>query len=504
MARKLLHLLVLLVSLSSFCCWADEDVEVKTDEGVLVLTKATYQKALADNQHVLVEFYAPWCGHCKALAPEFVKAAKKLEDSGSLIKLAKVDATEETELAEENAVRGYPTLKFYRNGKPIDYTGGRVADEIVSWLEKKTGPAAKTIGATEDLKKFTEDNDVAIVGFFSSDSSDAAKEFMKVADGVDDYPFAIVTDSGVTKDNKVDGETVVVFKKFDDGRADLSKDLTEEKITKFVKSESLPLIVDFNHETAQKVFGGEIKNHVLMFLSKEAGHYDKYVDHQKDNAKSYRERVLFVTINTDDEDHGRILEFFGMKKDEVPSARLIKLADEMSKYKPTTEVLDSGETMKAFVEEFLAGKLKQHLLSQDLPEDWDKTPVKTLVATNFDEVAMDKDKNVLVEFYAPWCGHCKQLAPIYDKLGEKFKDDNTVVVAKMDATVNELEHTKINSFPTIKLYKKGDNTIVEYNGERTLEGLTKFLETDGSYGQAAPDAGEEADEDDDTPTKDEL
>lgn len=74
----------------------------------------------------------------------------------------------------------------------------------------------------------------------------------------------------------------------------------------------------------------------------------------------------------------------------------------------------------------------------------------------------------------------------------------------MDSTINELEHTKINSFPTIKLYKKGDNKIIEYNGERTLEGLTKFLETDGSYGQAAPDQAEEADEDDDSPTKDEL
>jgi len=90
------------------------------------------------------------------------------------------------------------------------------------------------------------------------------------------------------------------------------------------------------------------------------------------------------------------------------------------------------------------------------------------------------------------------------QLGEKFSDDNTVVVAKMDSTVNELEHTKINSFPTIKLYKKGDNKVVEYNGERTLEGLTKFLETDGSYGQAGPDQGEEEDEDDDAPKKDEL
>lgn len=77
------------------------------------------------------------------------------------------------------------------------------------------------------------------------------------------------------------------------------------------------------------------------------------------------------------------------------------------------------------------------------------------------------------------CGHCKQLAPIFDQLGEKFKDSETIVVAKMDATANELEHTKITSFPTIKLYKKGDNGVVDFNGERTLEGFSKFLESGG-------------------------
>jgi thiol-disulfide isomerase/thioredoxin len=85
------------------------------------------------------------------------------------------------------------------------------------------------------------------------------------------------------------------------------------------------------------------------------------------------------------------------------------------------------------------------------------------------------------------CGHCKQLVPIYDQLGEHFKDNDAIVIAKMDATANELEHTKITSFPTIKLYKKGDNAIVDYNGERTFEGFKKFLESGGVDGKEAPE-----------------
>ncbi|MQM22560.1 hypothetical protein Taro_055612 [Colocasia esculenta] len=87
------------------------------DKDVVVLTDGNFSEFLVGHRHVMVEFYAPWCGHCQALAPEYAAAATELKAAAEDVVLAKVDATEETELAQKYEIQGFPTVLFFVGGE---------------------------------------------------------------------------------------------------------------------------------------------------------------------------------------------------------------------------------------------------------------------------------------------------------------------------------------------------------------------------------------------------
>lgn len=111
-----------------------------SDKDVIVLEDSTFDKEVYGSTDMwLIEFYAPWCGHCKSLEPEWNKAATELKGK---IKVAKVDATANNQLSNRFGVRGYPTIKIFPPGKKSDnnveaYEGGRTSDVIVATALEK-------------------------------------------------------------------------------------------------------------------------------------------------------------------------------------------------------------------------------------------------------------------------------------------------------------------------------------------------------------------------------
>lgn len=90
------------------------------------LKQATFNDFIKEHDLVLAEFFAPWCGHCKALVPEYEEAATTLKEKD--IPLAKVDCTEEADLCKEYGVEGYPTIKVFRGPDNVQpYSGQRKA-----------------------------------------------------------------------------------------------------------------------------------------------------------------------------------------------------------------------------------------------------------------------------------------------------------------------------------------------------------------------------------------
>ncbi|KAM6971873.1 protein disulfide-isomerase A2 [Aplochiton taeniatus] len=480
----------------------ENTTEIEEAQDVMVLHVHNFERALSENQFLLVEFYAPWCGHCQQLEPIYAEAAGKLKGEDPVMRLAKVDASEERELADEFDVDSFPTLKLFVNGdrkNPVNFTGKRTVKGIIQWLKRRSGPAAVVLESPASATELLDAHNVTVVGFFDSLDSEEAKVFTELAMDMADSTFAVTTSPEVFKKYEVKTNTIVLFKKFDDGRADYAVPedgkLDKESLTSFIQSNSMELVIPFNEQNADKIFGSKVKTHSILFMNSTVESHTAQLDDYRTVAKEFKGKVLFILIDVTQPSITHVLKYFGLAESDCPAVRLINTESVKKFALEGSEI--TASTLRAFCQGVLDGTTKPHLLSEDIPEDWDKNPVTVLVGKNFESVALDKTKNVFVEFYAPWCGHCKELAPVWEQLAEKYSDRDDIIIAKMDSTANEVESVSVQGFPTLKYYPAGDKEVVDYTGKRDLETLSKFLDNGGELPKEEVEEEDDDDDDDD-------
>jgi protein disulfide-isomerase A1 len=164
-----------------------------TESGVVVLDPDNFEQFIGEQDYTIVEFYAPWCGHCKSLEPEWAAAAKKVSKLKPKVLLAKVDADSHKSLAEKYGVSGYPTIKIFKKGsKEQDYDGPREAKGIVSFVKGAIGltgsaTSVSKLKSVEEAKSLVSGH--ALVGLFREpvSASSMFKTFTEVASELSFY-----------------------------------------------------------------------------------------------------------------------------------------------------------------------------------------------------------------------------------------------------------------------------------------------------------------------------
>lgn len=480
-----------------------------------------------------VEFYAPWCGHCKvcwhlgcaphlwsllcrrckrlltyfccnfcavqALKGPYAEAATALKEVDPQIVLAKVDATEEKDLAEKYEVKGYPTIKWFVDGEvAMDYSGGRSGSEIIAWIKKKTGPVSVVLDSADALDKAKKD-EISVYGYFEKLEGDEHAAFEALAAKTDDAVFNKITDAALAKSlglTKAPSFAVGrAYPDFDfevvtsDGHDALKgDDSLEKKLGAFLAAEKLPAFLEFSPATSGRIFGSGVTKQVIIVATPES--FEKGADLRKaieEASGATRGQVVWVTGKTDSAAADPIINYFGLNKESKEPQMVGFHADGGKKFAFPADTKVDGKSLIAFAKAVVDGTADRMTKSAEIPAEPYEDNVRVVVGKNFEEIVMDPTKDVLLEVYAPWCGHCKQLAPIYSKLGKRFKDIDSVVIAKMDGTENEHPAVEAKGYPTILFFPAAkDAEAIPYNGGRDLKSMTKFIKENAKTSYELP------------------
>uniref|UniRef100_A0A2P2J3K9 Protein disulfide isomerase n=1 Tax=Rhizophora mucronata TaxID=61149 RepID=A0A2P2J3K9_RHIMU len=243
----------------------------KTEGKVLELDESNFESAISSIDYVFVDFYAPWCGHCKRLSPELDVAAPILAGLKQPIVIAKVNADKYKRLASKYDVDGYPTLKIFMHGVPVDYHGPRKSNLLVRYLKKFVAPDVAILSSDSAVREFVEEAGISFplfIGFGVNETkiSKLAIKYKKKA------WFSVAVDFSddlmVHYDfNKV--PALVSLRPIYNEQSIFYGPFEEKFLEEFIRQNFLPLAVPMNHDTL-KILSDDDRKIVLTIVEDES------------------------------------------------------------------------------------------------------------------------------------------------------------------------------------------------------------------------------------------
>jgi len=326
---------------------------------------------------------------------------------------------------------------------------------------KKSGPPSAEISSEADLQNFLASEGTKVVAFLKADNLDTWTSVAKNPKFEEFLAAHVLEGSWGSHSEGIyihkQGEDPVTY----DGPFEAGS------ILSWASTEGYPLV----EELAQQIWmrAQKTTNPLLAVFHEESDTATR--DLITEVAKAHKGKALFSWSN-----RLQLLEQWGASGKLVPSAIMIVWVDENPKFRIWNEDANTPfneESLSAFVTATIDGSYQGYEKSEPIPETNDG-PVITVVGKTFRDIVYQEGKLVLLEMYAPWCGHCKKLAPVWEELATAVADLPNVVIAKLDATSNHFpDEVSITGFPTLILFEGTKQTV--YSGPRDLDTLIQFV-----------------------------
>ncbi|KAL9256773.1 disulfide-isomerase 5-2-like protein [Drosera capensis] len=264
------------------------------DGKVIELDESNFDSAISSFDYVLVDFYAPWCGHCKRLAPELDAAAPVLAGLKEPVVIAKIDADKYRRISSKYEIDGFPTLEIFMHGVPTEYYGPRKAEILIRFLKKFVAPDVAVLDSDTAISAFINDAGTFFpiyIGFGMDESviSKLGVKYKKKA------WFAVAKDFSDSIMELHDFDKVPALVALHPNyheRSTFYGPFDDEFLETFIKQNLLPLCVPINSETLKLLKDDERKIVLTIVEDEDDGKSRELIKLLKAGASANRDFVF--------------------------------------------------------------------------------------------------------------------------------------------------------------------------------------------------------------------